>query len=84
MCSIVHACFLCQVLNLSKFLLLETAAPAAIVRLKNSELTEEIAAIKHIYFEEQHHRSIEDFLRHHLHSDHRDTSLLMQVCVSGL
>ncbi len=63
---------------MSKYLLLQTASPDAVVRLKRTDLTDEKMAIKHVYFEQQHHNSIEDFLKHHVY-DHRETGLLLQV-----
>lgn len=64
---------------MSKYLLLQTASPDAIVRLERTDLAEEKRDIESIYFEQQHHNSIEDFLVHHVHGLHRDVGLLMQV-----
>jgi hypothetical protein len=69
-----------QVFNLSKFLLLQTAAPDAIVRLEHADLAHEKAVIGDIYFKHQHHNSMEDFLNHYIHACDRETRLLMQVC----
>ena len=79
--SFVNSCLIAlfQILKLSKFLLLETASPDSIVRLRNTKLVEETKAIKKIYFEQQHHHSINDFLTYQVHSNHRDSGLLMQV-----
>lgn len=65
-----------QVLKVSKYLLLQTAAPDAIVRLERTALAGEKKEIEDIYFHHQHHSSIEDFLDHHVNSKH---PLLMQV-----
>ena len=66
-------------LNLSKFLLLQTAAPDAIVRLERTALANEKKLIEEMYFKKQHHSSIDDFLNHHVHDYEADTGLLMQV-----
>ncbi len=71
-----------QVLNWSKYLLLQTAAPDAIVRLEYTDLAEEKKNIEDIYFKQQHHASIEDFLNHCVHGYHTETGLLMQVGLS--
>jgi hypothetical protein len=68
-----------QVLNLSKFLLLQTAAPDAIVRLEYADLAHEKAVIGGIYFKHQHHSSMEDFLNHYIRACDGETRLLMQV-----
>jgi hypothetical protein len=68
-----------QVLNLSKFLLLQTAAPDAIVRLEHADLAHEKAVIGDIYFKHQHHNSMEDFLNHSIRACDTKTRLLMQV-----
>ena len=65
---------------MSKFLLLQTAAPDAIVRLERTDLAGERKVIEDIYFRQQHHSSIEDFLNHHIHDCEAETGLLMQVC----
>ena len=62
-----------------KFLLLQTAAPDAIIRLEHTKLVNEKKEIEDIYFRQQHHRSIEDFLKYSLHV--QDTGKLMQVSV---
>ena len=56
-----------QVLTRTKYLLLRTASPDSLVRLSHTQLSEEEQQQLHkIYFAEQHHSSIEDFLVHHL------------------
>ena len=70
-----------QVLQLSKYFLLQTASPDAICRLQCTPLTRfhSLKEIQEIYFHKQHHSSIEDFLNHHMHSDESESGLLMQV-----
>ena len=75
----MHVSICPQILNLSKYLLLQTASPDAIVRLERTDLADEKKEIEQIYFEQQYHNSIEDFLVHHIHGLHRDFGLLMQV-----
>ena len=65
---------------LSKYLLLLTASPDAIVRLKETELVDEKELVGKTYFEQQHHNCIEDYLEHHVHGLHGEPGLLMQVC----
>ena len=72
-----------QVLPLSQFLLLQTAAPDAIVRLQNTVL-EEQEAIKEIYFKKLHLHSIEDFLTNQLWRCEGKGGLLIQVNSSVL
>ena len=60
-------------------MLLQTAAPDAIVRLERTDLAGEQRAIEDIYFRQQHHSSIEDFLIQHVHECDVKTRLLMQV-----
>jgi hypothetical protein len=67
-------------MKLSKFLLLQTAAPDAIVRLEQTTLTNQKKVIENVYFKQQHHSSIEDFLIYHVHECDAETALLMQVC----
>ena len=77
---IINCLFLSfQVLKFSQYLLLQTAAPDAIVRLKSTKLASEQAEIQKIYFKEQHHESMEDFLIHHVHENDTHSGLLMQV-----
>lgn len=67
-----------QVFRLSKYLLLQTATPDAIVRLEETALSAELDEVKKIYFEQQHHESIAHFLNHHVHGSTRE-GLNMQV-----
>ncbi len=64
---------------MSKYLLLQTASPDAVVRLVKTVLANEKKEIKRIYFQQQHHESLEDFLNHHVHGSHGQDGLLMQV-----
>ena len=56
-------------LTLSKFLLLQISTPDAIVHLATTKLKSEKKDIEEIYFEQQHHDSMSDFLRHHAYED---------------
>lgn len=64
---------------MSKFLLLQTASPDAIVRLECTVLADEKDSINRIYSEEQHHKSMTEFLRHFMHGSHTEGGLLLQV-----
>ncbi len=72
-----------QVLKLSKFLLVQTAAEAAIIRLlKSTYLPEEVECMMNWYFEHQQHCSIGEFLQYELEcSPHRE--IFMQVYYRG-
>ena len=70
--------FVVQILQFSKFLLLQTACPDSIFRVKSTPLRGEYENIQNIYFKEQHHSSIQDFLDHCL-SQNNQGSLLLQV-----
>lgn len=65
-------------LPLSQFLLLQTAAPDAIVRLQNTNL-EDREAIKEMYFKKLHQHSIEQFLMDQLERCQGKGGLLIQV-----
>ena len=68
-----------QVLKRSQYLLLQTASPDALVRLKHSPLADQRKELLRVYFQ-QHHGSLEDFLAHHLQMNGtQGESLLMQV-----
>lgn len=68
-----------QVLKRSQYLLLQTASPDALVRLKHSPLADQREELLRVYFQ-QHHGSLEDFLAHHLQMNGtQGESLLMQV-----
>lgn len=52
-----------DVLDLAKGLLLNCATPDAVVRLKYSDLAkQEIDKLQRLYFQQQHHHSLRDFL----------------------
>lgn len=54
-----------QVKQKSKRLLIYTASPDALIRLQKSALKSSQKELCHIYFSEQHHSSLQDYLRHH-------------------
>ena len=65
---------------MSQYLLLQTASPDALVRLEYTSLADQREELSRIYFQEQHHNSIQDFLAHHLEMKSiRGGGLLMQV-----
>ena len=67
-----------------KFLLLQTAAPDAIIRLEHTKLVNEKKEIEDIYFRQQHHNSVEDFVINSLQKHTvEDSGMLMQVNVSS-
>ena len=69
-----------QVLAKSQYLLLQTASPDALVRLESTPLADQREEVSRLYFQEQHHSSIEDFLTHHIQRNStRGGGLLMQV-----
>ena len=70
--------------SLSKYLLLQITTPEAIVRLKNSDLPDDDKQeVETVYFERQHHSSLETFLDHYMTNDGcSEMGLLMQVCSS--
>ncbi len=68
-----------QVLCYSKYLILQTAAPDSLFRLKTTALCEEESEIQKIYFQEQHHSSVSDFLHHYIQQNSGEKRLLMQV-----
>ncbi len=80
----MHAQLFCiQVLKLSQFLLLQTAADDAIVRLQNSAFPEEeIVRLTSWYFRHQQHTSIGEFL--HYNCNHQVHEVFMQVRIISL
>ena len=73
------------VLQRSQYLLLQMASPDALVRLKDTALASSAGQLSKVYFSEQHHGSIRDFLSHHLKSvSNVDEGTLIQVCNSYL
>ncbi|XP_029943449.1 E3 ubiquitin-protein ligase rnf213-beta [Salarias fasciatus] len=68
-----------DVLDLAKCLLLNCATPDAMVRLKCSDLAnQEREKLQRIYFQQQHHHSLRDFLEDDL-SRHRGSSRFLEV-----
>lgn len=68
------------VFECSKKIFLQMASPEALIRLKYTSLADEQQKLSHIYFFEQHHGSIVEFLNHYLHRNVHDSSgLLIQV-----
>ena len=73
--------------RLSQYLLLQTAADDALIRLKHSSLSEdEVEYFRNVYCQEQHHQSIFDFLEYSVSNNdiHRihASELFMQVFTS--
>ena len=70
------------VYNRSQEILLQMASPDALVRLQKSRLAGTQQELSKIYFFEQHHDSLLQFLKYHLHNTDADggNGLLMQVC----
>ena len=67
-------------------MLLQIASDDALIRLKRTSLEDQQKEFMHIYFSEQHHDSIIDFVHHHIKDDDDGTSdgLLMQVCLLAI
>jgi len=66
-------------------LLLQTASPDALFRLEHSPLAYQKEELLELYFQQQHHGSLEDLLAYHLQTDGiSGESLLMQVSWEGL
>ena len=65
----------------SKRILLQMASPDALIRLKSNSLERQHKRLHHIYFSEQHHGSIVQFLKHHIESYNNpgQCGLLIQV-----
>lgn len=59
----VHDTYSLQALELCKRLLLETASPDSLVRLKGSKNNHEVDNCLNIYFNEQHHLSLVDLIQ---------------------
>ena len=69
-----------QVLRLSQYLLLQTASDDSLVRLKMTDLAHQQEELMRLYFSEQHHKSIADFVYYHIqNSDETKEGLLLQV-----
>lgn len=68
-----------EVFNLAKGLLLNCAAPDAVLRLKYSDLAnQEKEKLQIMYFQEQHHHSLRDFLEDCLNT-HQESSRFLEV-----
>ncbi|XP_042252605.1 E3 ubiquitin-protein ligase rnf213-beta [Thunnus maccoyii] len=68
-----------QVFELAKVLLLNCATPDAVVRLKYSELAnQEKEKLQRLYFEQQHHHSLRDFLEDCRHKQ-QDSSKFLEI-----
>lgn len=74
-----HSIFLLQVLNLSKFLLLQTASPEAVVRLECTPLAAEKECLNQVYSQQQYHKSIIEFLGQNIQLSSGEEGLLLQV-----
>ena len=82
--NIIATCnhLITQVLRLSQHLLLQIASDDALIRLKRTALADQWEELTQIYYLQQHHSSITDFLQHHIQecSDlGSQDGLLMQV-----
>jgi len=70
-----------QVLAEAERMLLHCATPESIVRLENSDVSAESwHEIEHIYFQEQCHENIFEFLHHVFVKKRQTESLRLQVC----
>lgn len=66
-------------------MLLQTASPDAVFRLEHSTLAYQKEELLELYFQQQHHGSLEDFLAYHLQTNGiSKENLLMQVSSEGL
>lgn len=83
--DMLHTCVcivLGQVLKLSQLLLLQTASDDSLVRLMMTDLAHQQKELMRLYFSEQHHQSIAEFLYHHMqNSDESKEGLLLQVLI---
>ena len=71
-------------LKRSLYLLLQTASDDALIRLKRTDLADKQQELMYMYFKEQHHGSIVDFLGHYLKEDKSQDGLLLQVGLNVL
>ncbi|XP_072229611.1 E3 ubiquitin-protein ligase rnf213-beta isoform X2 [Leuresthes tenuis] len=68
-----------EILDLAKSLLLNCATPDAVVRLKYSDLSnQEKDKLQRLYFQQQHHHSLRDFLGEYL-VQHRGSSKFLEI-----
>ena len=80
----MYLCVLLQAMALGKHLLLETASPDSLVRLKGSNKHQEMNECVKIYFEEQHHISLCDLVKAKLFdSQSPSEGLLLHVTTHG-
>ncbi|GAA6226553.1 E3 ubiquitin-protein ligase rnf213-beta-like [Lates japonicus] len=74
-----------EVFDLAKCLLLNCATPDAVVRLKYSDLAkQEKEKLQRMYFQQQHHHSLRDFLEDHLNKTQGSTKFLEITTFSSL
>ncbi len=71
-----------QVLWLSQFLLLHTASPDALIRLKRTPLEDQADKLSQVYDCEQCHSSLKEFLSYQLTDDTEEGGKLMQVSMN--
>ena len=69
-----------QVLNECKKVLLQCATPEALVRLPHTKLMHEENHLRHEYFNEQKHGSLQEYLVHRLIDNHPTDTVFLQVC----
>lgn len=74
-----YTSFCYQILNNGKKKLLECSTPEAVTRLKMTSLAHAAVALWNVYFEEQRHSSLADFLTHVLRSGQRKCGISAQV-----
>ncbi|XP_054605449.2 E3 ubiquitin-protein ligase rnf213-beta isoform X2 [Nothobranchius furzeri] len=68
-----------EVFNLAKGFLLNCATPDAVMRLKYSDLSnQEKTKLQRLYFQQQHHHSLRDFLGDYLNK-HQDSSRFLEI-----
>ncbi|XP_028287710.1 E3 ubiquitin-protein ligase rnf213-beta isoform X2 [Parambassis ranga] len=68
-----------EVLELAKCLLLNCATPDAVVRLKYSDLAkQEKEQLQRLYFQQQHHHSLQEFLEHCL-TEHKEPINFLEI-----
>ena len=77
---VIISLFSIQVLRLSQYLLLQMASDDSIVRLKNTALANHQEELMELYLSEEHHNSINNFIRYHMHNNSSShEGLLLQV-----
>ena len=65
-------------------ILLQMASPDALIRLQKSRLADDQKKLSGIYFFEQCHESLLQFLKNHLeNAENNPDGLLMQVCIQS-